>query len=195
MHVADPKLQELGSHDLEVDAPCVVAPNSCRQGRVGENNITARTVTMKGNSYGASNFCLVRNTRYFPIDRSENDYIPAFGFVEKYAAWMREYRHSLGIDDTENLSGCLEKRVQELRGRGVTSADLVQEVLEESTFLPYNIAYHHCEALSSANFRDDKDGKDQPGAMVAQQNPRASEDSSMCGCCCSKFHCMQRPVL
>jgi hypothetical protein len=74
----------------------------------------------------------------------------------------------------------MENRVRELYGEGVTSADLVQRLMEESTFLPYDLSYSHCEALSTLNVKTSEDSQDQPGAAVAQQIPADSDGSSMC---------------
>jgi hypothetical protein len=180
IHAPEPKLQDLGSQDIEADAPCILSTNDCKRMRDSKNNVTGRTVQMKGNAHGMCTFCLMRNNRQFPVDRSSNDYTPAFGFVLKNSPHMAEFRASLGLNDEENWIGCMEKRVQELYGEGVTSADLVQRLMEESTFLPYDLSYCHCEALSTLNVKTSEDSQDQPGAAVAQQIPPDSDGSSMC---------------
>lgn len=175
-HAPDPQLQELGSQEVEVDAPCILAPNNCDRMRDSQNNIVGRTVAMKGNGHGMCTFCLTRNTRRFPVDRSANEYVPTLGLALKHSEHMRELRYASGLDDVDNAIGIMEEHVKKLHGPDVTSEDLVQRMMGQSTFLPYDLSYQHCECLSSRNIAEGEVSEDQPGALVTPENAEDRDD-------------------
>jgi hypothetical protein len=141
------------------------------------NNISGRTVLMKGNSHGVSTMTLNLYPEQYPVDRGEDDYNAAYGFAAVHSEHTREWRLKHGVDDYSTYVGIVENRTEELYGPDVKHEQLAQKAKDESTYFPLPHSYAHCEALNTRNYTSADLGEDQPGAYVGQQQ-RATSDNS-----------------
>jgi hypothetical protein len=169
VHLAEPVLQDLGTHDVEADAPCVVAPNSCRQMHDSENNITGRTVKLAGNSHGVTTITLYRHPGLYPINRGHRDYRGPYGFAQVNSPHLQDWRLRNRVDDLESSAGYVEMCIKERYGKDTTTEDLANKVRSQSTYIPVALAYEHCDALSTRNYTSGELDQDEPGAWVAQE--------------------------
>ena len=135
VHVAEPQAtgKPLGTLDCEVDAPCVLSTNNFRQMRDTGNNVTGRTVKLRGNGHGVSVFTLNRDASFLRTDRfnPELDYASPFGFAVLTSDHLKEHRESQGLDDVDDWICMMKIRVKRLQDEKRTPWQMVNALREK----------------------------------------------------------------
>lgn len=185
-------LQDLGTLDIEADAPCVPTTNNFRQAKDSGNNITGQTVLMKANGHGITTINLNRDSGQKPIDRAHPDYCGPYAFAFVNRPELMEWRYKHGVDDLESATGIVEDAVVQRYGVDTRPEDVAKKFKDQSTYFPVPLAFQQAEALSSRNYTSADLEEDEPGAYVdteAKEDPLVSGQFVSFVCVLFKYAC------